>query len=69
VLKLLDEKADVFCFVAYVVNTQQERMQPTNSNAHAHRGNLYINISNKRRQQFPRLVILKSDDDHNGRNM
>jgi hypothetical protein len=35
----------------------------------AHRGDLYINnISNNRRQQFPRSVILLPNDDHIGRN-
>jgi hypothetical protein len=51
-------------------STQQEKIQPTNSNTHAHRGDLYIkNISNNRRRQFPRPIILTLVDDHIGRNM
>jgi hypothetical protein len=37
---------------------------------YAHRGKLYINnISNKRKQQFPRPIILTPDDDHIGQSM
>jgi hypothetical protein len=51
-------------------STQRERTQPTNSNTHAHREDLYINnISNNRRHQFPRPIILIPDDDNIARNM
>jgi hypothetical protein len=52
-------------------NAQQEITQPTNSNTHAHQGDLHIlcNISNNRRQQFPRPIILTPDNDHIGQNM
>jgi hypothetical protein len=50
--------------------TQQERIQPTNSNTHAQHGELHINnISNNRRQEFPSPIILTPDDDHIGQNM
>jgi hypothetical protein len=43
----------------YAAQTQQERTQPTNWNTYAHRGKLYVNnVRNKRRQQFPRPIIL-----------
>jgi hypothetical protein len=51
-------------------NTQQERTQPTNWNTYAHRKDLHVNnISNNRREQFPRPIILTPDDDHIGWNM
>jgi hypothetical protein len=51
-------------------SAQQERIQPTNSNTHAHRGNSYIdNIKNNRREQFPCSVIVTPDDDHIGQNL
>jgi hypothetical protein len=48
-------------------DTQQERIQSTNSNTLAHRGDLYNNINNNRKHQFPRLIILTPDGDHIGR--
>jgi hypothetical protein len=51
-------------------NTQQEKIQPTNSNTHAHQGNLYINsISNETEEQFHCTAILTPDDDHIGENL
>jgi hypothetical protein len=58
----------LFSDEAFETGNRKEHNLPTQTHMRTE-GGLYNNISNNRRQQFSRPIILTPDDDHIGRNM
>jgi hypothetical protein len=61
-------RGDLHAFENKTRNTGHNKKHNPTTQTHMHIG-IFNNMSNNRKQQFPRPVILIPDDDHIGRNM